>query len=1359
MKKFTKINLTIIAASMLAACGGSGGGSSNYSGNASTTTQLVTVGSMSAYSYNDSTLLRGPNNSNFNPAPSSRGSETSAVADYVAKNLTATITANENLSDRYYNGFTREAFLTKSYAPNYGVYVGIRAANTIMGRYVTPTQTVNASKYNSDGPTIANRYNLSGNQAIDGTGTYAAIVDGVVKADNPNFQTKPEEVKYYTTKHPKTTASATTRELIPGTGTITQTETYLGNSGNHGTYTALTISGKGGTVGSGLAPKAGLTYTQLYTGDNDIGAAIKAVYQNGVDKNKKVTVINNSYTIQTLSTVTANGTVVNTATETDKQNTTEMVNSIKTALSDIAKDSQAPLLVFATGNYHYRDYLKTYVDYSYYKDSLSKDTNASDTIGSTDPLTSAYASVEIKPTAPTQLNAAQQVNYYNVNLGKQLTSDAALTQLLKTSDAVADNFIAVSGYFLDVDGLQSAYQTVIKEHVLKGDINSVDAKKLEEEAKAKVTNKDTTLRDSAYISHPGAIQCGVVKYSCLVASYNYNYPYDASTPVPSKYSQDLASKNGYVTATGTSFAAPQVSAAALLVKQQFPWMTAKQLKETLLTTARDVGEAGVDPVFGWGVLDVTSAVNGPGAFVYGDFVANLGDSSTNYYFNNNIGGNGGLIVNASNRNPSLYLSGASTYTGDTIVNGGNLILQQRSVSQDASSISNRPSLKSNLYVNNNANLFAYNADLGKNVQVNGALIINNSSISGNLLTFPSATLVFDMNGHQTSTVAGQATLNGQLVVSNANSYIASSKSNTPTKATKLLSAGNLTVNFSKINTTNNALVATKVYTQNNNLILDVVANSASAGSSTLSSSVAATDNDANYISLGATNLDVILAAADAEALRGSNGSNYLSNNPDNSTDLSGYATLATATSNQDTIANNSSRQATSLTLATDSTSDSTATTTTATVTPTTASSDVATASSVSTTPSTATPNATSATAASTSSSRIEALGAATGTSTTSSTTQLATRLQNLTTPQQAMIALNQSGVSYATLNEVASRQGMLLQQEFVQQVQGQGALTDAQIEQLKANNIKRHDFFFIADGHNTSYANDTSKQQAKATGSGFLLGYGYKLPNSNVGIAITSNTGDLTQSYTGTTASETLATGSYRKYGITANAAYFLNNANKPVKKDELALPKFFVGMTAASDYTSLSNSRNNSSVNTNLKGSTSVTGVNGGLFVGSQFSLADQDKLTLSAGVNWSRRSFAGLTESTTAVNGLSNGGYNQLALTLAQQTTQATTAHVGVDYSIYLNFPKWLHSNAVRPVTFDLGLNYFKELNGDAYSLKVGDALVAPVAPTANLFQATARLNFLLDTNLNFYVGYKYNKASNYKNGNFNLGVNYSF
>jgi subtilisin family serine protease len=59
--------------------------------------------------------------------------------------------------------------------------------------------------------------------------------------------------------------------------------------------------------------------------------------------------------------------------------------------------------------------------------------------------------------------------------------------------------------------------------------------------------------------------------------------------------------------TGTSFAAPQISGAIALLAQAFPNLTGAQIVDLLYRTARDVGAAGVDSVYGNGILDLTRA--------------------------------------------------------------------------------------------------------------------------------------------------------------------------------------------------------------------------------------------------------------------------------------------------------------------------------------------------------------------------------------------------------------------------------------------------------------------------------------------------------------------------------------------------------------------------------------------------------------------------------------------------------------------------------------------------------------------------------------------------------------------------------
>lgn len=59
--------------------------------------------------------------------------------------------------------------------------------------------------------------------------------------------------------------------------------------------------------------------------------------------------------------------------------------------------------------------------------------------------------------------------------------------------------------------------------------------------------------------------------------------------------------------SGTSFAAPQIAGAAALLIQAFPNLTATQVVDLLLRTARDAGAAGTDTTFGRGLLDLAAA--------------------------------------------------------------------------------------------------------------------------------------------------------------------------------------------------------------------------------------------------------------------------------------------------------------------------------------------------------------------------------------------------------------------------------------------------------------------------------------------------------------------------------------------------------------------------------------------------------------------------------------------------------------------------------------------------------------------------------------------------------------------------------
>ena len=65
---------------------------------------------------------------------------------------------------------------------------------------------------------------------------------------------------------------------------------------------------------------------------------------------------------------------------------------------------------------------------------------------------------------------------------------------------------------------------------------------------------------------------------------------------------------GYAYMSGTSMAAPIVSGAAALLEGAWPQLRAAQVASILFQTATDLGTPGVDSVYGWGLLNVSRAM-------------------------------------------------------------------------------------------------------------------------------------------------------------------------------------------------------------------------------------------------------------------------------------------------------------------------------------------------------------------------------------------------------------------------------------------------------------------------------------------------------------------------------------------------------------------------------------------------------------------------------------------------------------------------------------------------------------------------------------------------------------------------------
>lgn len=83
----------------------------------------------------------------------------------------------------------------------------------------------------------------------------------------------------------------------------------------------------------------------------------------------------------------------------------------------------------------------------------------------------------------------------------------------------------------------------------------------------------------------------------------------------------------YGSASGTSFSSPQVAGAAALVKGADPSLSMDSVAEILLRTADDLGAPGVDPVYGWGKLNPSRALQPVGVLGIPDTDAAAGASA------------------------------------------------------------------------------------------------------------------------------------------------------------------------------------------------------------------------------------------------------------------------------------------------------------------------------------------------------------------------------------------------------------------------------------------------------------------------------------------------------------------------------------------------------------------------------------------------------------------------------------------------------------------------------------------------------------------------------------------------------------
>lgn len=217
-------------------------------------------------------------------------------------------------------------------------------------------------------------------------------------------------------------------------------------------------------------------------------------------------------------------------------------------------------------------------------------------------------------------------------------------------------------------------------------------------------NQDLLLDESS-------MRCGPTASWCLAApgsdinstvygtdSQITGYPFQVGTDFDIGLDiQERVPTYQYDSMTGTSMAAPHVTGALGLLFERFPYLDSAQVRDVLLTTATDLGAAGVDEVYGWGLMNLAKAIEGYGQLrVDTNVVMNQkagglkvweGDAWDDW--TNDIGGPGKLTKsgigwlrlsgdNSFNgaivREGVLELDGINTLTASLDVTGGQFLL-------------------------------------------------------------------------------------------------------------------------------------------------------------------------------------------------------------------------------------------------------------------------------------------------------------------------------------------------------------------------------------------------------------------------------------------------------------------------------------------------------------------------------------------------------------------------------------------------------------------------------------------------------------------------------------------------------------
>lgn len=106
-----------------------------------------------------------------------------------------------------------------------------------------------------------------------------------------------------------------------------------------------------------------------------------------------------------------------------------------------------------------------------------------------------------------------------------------------------------------------------------------------------------------------ANRCGYAKNWCVTAPGNLFGQFMLHNTDANEYLPLI------VELEGTSYSTPIATGSLGVLQERFSYMTPAQVRDTLLTTSTDLGDKGVDEVYGWGLINLENAVKGPTQFL------------------------------------------------------------------------------------------------------------------------------------------------------------------------------------------------------------------------------------------------------------------------------------------------------------------------------------------------------------------------------------------------------------------------------------------------------------------------------------------------------------------------------------------------------------------------------------------------------------------------------------------------------------------------------------------------------------------------------------------------------------------------